>query len=70
LDGLNLLEVPMHFGQNYQPLKKKEEEQLSSTGHQTLQMVLVLHLLTFLRILLVVDQKTEVMVNVVRQMVI
>ena len=32
------------LGQNYQQLKKKEEEQLSSTGHQTLQMVLVLHL--------------------------
>jgi hypothetical protein len=44
LDWLNLLEVQTHFGQNYQQLKKKEEEQLSLTGHQTLLMVLVLHL--------------------------
>jgi len=60
----------MHFGQSYKPLKKKEEEQLSSTGHQILQMVLVLHFSIFLHTQLVVDQKMVEMVNVVLQMVI
>ena len=60
-----MLEVQMHFGQSYLQLKKKEEEQLFSTGHQTLQMVLVLHLLTSLHTQLVVDQKMVEMVNVV-----
>ena len=59
-----MLEVMMHFGQNNQLLKKKEEEQLSLTGRQTSQMVQVLHLLTFLHTQLVVDQKMVVMVNV------
>ena len=63
--GLNLLEVQMHFGQSYLQLKKKEEEQLYSTGLQTLRMVLVLHLLTSLHTLQVVDQKMEEMVNAV-----
>ena len=63
--GLNLLEVQMHFGQSYLQLKKKEEEQLYLTGHQTLQTVLVLHLLTSLHTQLVADQKMVEMVNVV-----
>ena len=65
-----MLEARTHFGQSYQQLKKKEEERLSLTGHQTLLMVLVLHLSTSLHILLVVDQKTVVMENVDHQMVI
>ena len=68
--GLNLLEVQMHFGQSYLQLKKKEEEQLYLTGHQTLQTVLVLHLSIFLPTQLVADQKMVEMANVVPQMVI
>ena len=65
-----MLEVQMHFGQSYLQLKKKEEEQLYLTGRQTLQMVLVLRLLTFLHTQLVVDQKMVEMENVVLRMVI
>jgi len=62
--------VQTHYGQSYQQLKKKEEEQSSLTGRQTLQMALVLHLSIFLHTQLVVDQKMVEMENVVHQMVI
>ena len=59
----------MHYGQNLKQLKLKEEELLSLTGHQTLQMEKDLLLLIFHRTMMVVDQLMVVMVNVELQTV-